>query len=306
MAHTRLLTSARHRRRRQHPKQPIQRQGPRDLTTRTFLCPALCGCRIRMRGRFVSEEIWDGAEKISYQHPAPWSIVEGSLAIRAVCAAHAPLLHTPPLADPHYGCPGYLLFHNGHVLWPRKGRTTGDLQLAVAEARRLAEEQQRVLPETDIRQLVDAFIVDLVEQRQAAPSLTPAELLYLHLYDYCGQVWHSDICGCAIAEVTQRSDRQAQHQVLQHPHFTRHCWIHRDDPQHVRARAENIRKNTVLGRIKQQFGALTEGPLGSGSVLEWGFDAQRHLIIQTSDPAHLVLQAEITDETCRLVLRLSA
>lgn len=75
-------------------------------TTAIWICPALCGCEIRMTANWATDPTEDTGRRVSYQHPRPFSIT--AMAIEHVCAAHDHLRTEPLSADPYGGRPGYI------------------------------------------------------------------------------------------------------------------------------------------------------------------------------------------------------
>ena len=76
------------------------------VESRTWICPALCGCELHITANWSSVAEAGGR---SYQHPAPGSLT--TLAITAVCAVHDHFRTDPPIVDQTYGgeMAGYLL-----------------------------------------------------------------------------------------------------------------------------------------------------------------------------------------------------
>lgn len=70
--------------------------------TRTWICPALCGCAIQLTAYWVKEP---DASSETYQHPLPRTIT--AVNIKNVCAEHDHLRTDPVAADPYGGAPGY-------------------------------------------------------------------------------------------------------------------------------------------------------------------------------------------------------
>lgn len=76
--------------------------------TRIWICPALCGCEIRLTADWVKDVADDdgSGRAVSYQHPVPFTARTAEIV--ATCPTHDPLRATPLPADPYGGCPGYV------------------------------------------------------------------------------------------------------------------------------------------------------------------------------------------------------
>jgi hypothetical protein len=81
--------------------------------SRIFICPALCGCELRMEATWVDDQAARDAQNraVSYRNPVPGTIF--SIAIEAVCAAHDALRQEPLPEDPYFTATGYLLIPEG-------------------------------------------------------------------------------------------------------------------------------------------------------------------------------------------------
>lgn len=70
--------------------------------TRTWVCPKLCGCELKITAQWASEVKEDGK---MYQHPVGFTITY--ISIENVCAEHLPLTESIG-PDPYGGKPGYI------------------------------------------------------------------------------------------------------------------------------------------------------------------------------------------------------
>lgn len=77
---------------------------------------------------------------------------------------------------------------------------------------------------------------------------TPAERLFIRMFDMCGGVHTLDTCGCSIGFYALRSDLKVLHYV-EHPQYHRACARHahlRGADRHAVPMAEHRKKNEAL------------------------------------------------------------
>ena len=76
--------------------------------TRIWICPALCGCELRIAASWVdAQPDEDGTGRaVSFRHPVPNTLTD--VTVVSVCVEHAALTTAPFPADPYYGALGYI------------------------------------------------------------------------------------------------------------------------------------------------------------------------------------------------------
>ena len=75
--------------------------------TRIWICPALCGCELRIHAEWVDPTATQEDNRlVSHRHPIPGTV--RSVEIQSVCTAHDALRTAALPEDPYFGSPGYL------------------------------------------------------------------------------------------------------------------------------------------------------------------------------------------------------
>jgi len=176
-----------------------------------WICPSLCGCVLTIDAQW-SDDIQNVVGiNTSYRHPVPFTIK--SILVKSVCPTHTPLMTTDILADPHFGCPGYLCV----------GPVCTHL------------DQNGVSQHTP----------------KANASLNQSEKLYVHLFKYGSTTLKLDTCNCRVVHVSDKSDSTIA--PVNHPLHTKKCIFHTSDSDHVFALTENKNKNKLVAESMAQF-----------------------------------------------------
>jgi len=77
------------------------------IAERIWICPALCGCELRLTALWPDVADADGTGRaVAFAHPVPGTIT--AVSVVAVCPVHTSLQTDPFPAVPFYGSPGYL------------------------------------------------------------------------------------------------------------------------------------------------------------------------------------------------------
>lgn len=75
-------------------------------SSRIWVCPKLCGCKLKMTALWVHPSFLENGETVTYGHPVPYTISQ--LEIQKVCSEHEPWCDEPLPDNPYGGGPGYI------------------------------------------------------------------------------------------------------------------------------------------------------------------------------------------------------
>ncbi len=141
----------------------------REVAVGDWLCPTLCGCRIRIEAKWLEGDIQpDGT---SFRHPIPFTIRKTELI--QCCAEHRPALqyNTEEIHQ--------------HIFAKKTGFTRDELMVRNVWSNKVQ---------------VAGYL------NYPIYNPTPAECLYTYLWRYCGNLWRPDTCGCHIYKSFDRFD----------------------------------------------------------------------------------------------------
>lgn len=212
--------------------------------TRIWICPALCGCEIEMNAFWTDELIMQGDKKVSYRHPACWTIRD--MKIINACVGHEHYKSSPLLEDPYFGAWGYLRLT---TQVSKHGLTFRD------------ENNQVVTPEKN----PELFLIP--------EEATEAQRLYIHLYQYTSGTTSLDTCGCKIHQIGNHLTGEGK--IVDHPVHTYRCHCHTSDVDHSVALKENRDKECVKCEVMKTCNLKEE-------EVEWKFEDDRSLTISSS------------------------